>query len=321
MSVERRELVGYLDSVTREGNDEPERVMLHARDERKVYIRAVDPCDPEPERVAVYAGDEILMMEHLSHSGLHLAPEGDEGFLLSQRIVPVQEEPGVIYARHLRHGEADDGRRVHVRPGTKVSLDPYLDLDIIDEFEFQGVEGYVPLTPVLFTWLVTAGKMTDDSRRRYLLSAARRLDLAHSLFQRVEQLRQRDPEGAPATRRAAFELIGCVEMAVVSLSRAMDMCERAAQDVGATTAVPAEISSRCTAVRELRNAYEHIEDRALGRIRGDEHPDALTIFEHSSVVERGVITYRDYQLDLAVDVPTTISAIRQFLKAVAGETP
>jgi hypothetical protein len=88
--------------------------------------------------------------------------------------------------------------------------------------------------------------------------------------------------------------------------------------IGATTTVPADITTRSVAVTQIRNAYEHIEDRALGNVHNTPHPDALTIFDHDRVVIDGVITYGSYQLDLATDVPQVIDATRQFLKDIAA---
>jgi hypothetical protein len=72
--------------------------------------------------------------------------------------------------------------------------------------------------------------------------------------------------------------------------------------------VPPDITTRCDAVREIRSAYEHIEDRALGKVRGKPHLDALTTFDHLRVVKDGVIGYGAYHLDLATDIPQTIAA-------------
>lgn len=117
-----------------------------------------------------------------------------------------------------------------------------MNLNTIDEFESRGVDGYVPITPVLFTWMVMAPQPSED-KRRYLMSAALRLDLAQNLFQRVDELRQSDPEGARAVRCAVFELVGATELAVVSLSRAMDMFIKAGSRIGTTAAVPSSSPS------------------------------------------------------------------------------
>lgn len=308
----------YVGDVRLDHWPEPERAVLHAREGNKVYLRGADPCDPESDRVPVYEGDEVIVMEHIAYVTLHTELEGADGYMLSLRVVPVREEPGKVYARTLRYGEHDDGRRAHWRPNDEFVIEEMnVSLDYVDEWEGKGVAGYAPLTPVLFTWM-SFGTHQSDEKHRYLLAAARRLDQAHTLFQRIDELRQSDPEGAPAVRRAVFELVGATELAVVSLGRAVNMCTQARAAIGTTAAVPTDITTRGRAVKEIRNAYEHIEDRALGNVWGTPHPDALTIFDHHRVVIDGVIAYGGYQLDLATDVPQLIASVRQFLKDVAG---
>jgi len=99
----------------------------------------------------------------------------------------------------------------------------------------------------------------------------------------------------------------------------MDMCIKAGKDIGATNPVPSAITSRSDAVTAIRNPYEHIEDRALDKVKGKPHIDALTIFDHASLLADGVITYGLHKLDLTTDVPEIISSVRQFLKTVAGD--
>jgi hypothetical protein len=325
-SGQERTPVYYLDWIRRK-DAEPERAVLHSREDNKVYVRAVDPCDDPPaERIPLYEGDELIAMDNFSHIGHHTTPEGSEGYLLPQRIVPTgREEPGKVFARTLRYGEPDDGRRVHVRPGDVLSFDDgalSIQIDYVDEWEGQGVTGYVPLTPVLFTWMCF-GTYHSDEKRRYLLSAARRLDRAQTHFERVgelrEQLQQDPPEGAPAVRRAVFDLIGTTELALVALNRAMDMCVNAGTDIGATTTVPDLITNLRACVVQIRDAYEHIDERAVGEVRRNPNVNALSIFDHERVVADGVITYSGYYLDLATDVPDLITATRQYLKNVAAE--
>jgi hypothetical protein len=239
--------------------------------------------------------------------------------------VPVREEPGKVFARALRYGEPDDGRRVHVRPGDQLSFDEgsiSIQIDYVDEWEGQGVTGYVPLTPTLFTWMCFGTHHSDD-KRRYLLSAARRLDQAQTHFQRVgelrDQLRQNAPVGAPAVRRAVFDLIGTTELALVALNRAMDICVNARADIGTTATVPQVITLWRRGVEEIRDAYEHIDERAVGEVRNSSNPNALSIFDHERVVVDGIIAYGGYELDLGIDVPDLITATRQYLKDAAGE--
>ncbi|AFS14119.1 hypothetical protein MINTM003_21250 [Mycobacterium paraintracellulare] len=336
----------------------PERAMLSSRDGNRVYVRAVDPCDPQPpniraspgdegtvlkndlaelyvrrvaaaddpldDGVPLFTGDEVAVMEHISHISHHTAMEGDEGYLLWQRIVPTREEPGRVFARTLRHDEPDDGRRAHVRPGDQLILDDIrLEIDYVDQWEGEGVTGYVPLTPVLFTWM-RFGTGHSEDKQRYLLSAARRLDRAQTLFERVgelrDQLQNRPPEGAPALRRAAFELIGTTEMAIVALNRAMTMCADAMDAIGTSVSLPMTITNLRECVVQIRDSYEHIDERAVGEVRRNPNINAHSIFDHDQIVANGVITYGGYYLDLATDVPDLITAVRQYLKDAAAET-
>ncbi|UTT48923.1 light-mediated development protein DET1 [Rhodococcus gordoniae] len=318
LSDSERVPVGYIGEVQRENWPAPERAVFHSRVGHILYVRAADPCDPESERIPVYEGDEVVVLEHYSHIGHHTEKEGSDGFLLSQRIVPAREEHGKVFARTLEHGEHDDGRRCHVRPGDELVINPQVQLDYVDEWEGQDVHGYVPLTPVLWTWMAFGTHHSDD-KHRYLLAAARRLDRAQTLFQQVEGLRQFSPEGDPAKRRVIFELIGATELAVLSLSRALDMCEKATCAIGTTIPVPPGITEKLGAVTNIRNAYEHIEDRALGKVWKKPHPDALTIFDHDRVVTDNVVRYGADYLDLDSEVPELIQLARQYLKDVAGQ--
>ncbi|WP_433666072.1 light-mediated development protein DET1 [Nocardia sp. CA-136227] len=315
--MEQRTPIDHVVTVTTESGGKPERVMLESRAAQKVYVRAVDPCDPEPDPVPLYEGDQLIMMTHISHLSIHTSPTGSDGFLMPQRVVPIRREEGKVYARPLAHGETDDGRRVHIYPGEELVLEPRVELDAVDEWEGAGVSGYVPLTPVLFTWMQMAPPPAV-STARYLLAAARRLDLAQMLFSQVDEYRQSEHEGAPATRRAIFALIGATELALVSLARAVDMCVEASSKIGTSVPVPADVSSRADAVRAIRNAYEHIEDRALGNVHGRPHPDAATIFDHYEIVKNGAIVYGNHRLSLETDIPPIIAAVRRFLKDVAG---
>jgi hypothetical protein len=48
--------------------------------------------------------------------------------------------------------------------------------------------------------------------------------------------------------------------------------------LGSAPTVPTSISSSQESLTAIRNAYEHIEDRALGQVNKKPHPEALTIF-------------------------------------------
>lgn len=342
----------------------PERAMLSSREGNRVYVRAVDPCDPQPpgihgavgdsvpvvtvptamaevyvrkvdsaddpldDGVPLFDGDEVVALEHISHMSFHATPDDADGYMFCVRVVPEREVPGTIFMRTLRYGEPDDGRRGHWRPGDTITFEggePMVTIDHVDEFEGQGVTGYVSLAPVLFTWMSVAAQDHSDTKRRYLLAAARRLDLAHMLFERVGELRRElqlnPPEGTPAVRRVIFDLLGTTEQALVALNRAMDMSMKADTDIGTTVTVPTDITTWRKCVTEIRDAYEHIDERAVGEIRNNPSQSqiALSIFDHERVVVDGVIAYGGYQIDLENDVPDLITATRQYLKDAAAE--
>jgi hypothetical protein len=115
--------VGYIGTVQLDNWEKPERAIFHSRDGNKLYVRAAHPCDPESERVPMYKGDQLIVMQHFAYITHHTTMEGTEGYLLPQRIVPTREEPGKVFARTLRYGEHDDGRRAHVRPGDDLVVD------------------------------------------------------------------------------------------------------------------------------------------------------------------------------------------------------
>ncbi|WP_300010992.1 hypothetical protein [Pseudonocardia sp.] len=242
------------------------------------------------------------------------------------RIVPVRREGTTVFGRTLRHGESDDGRRVHLRPGDDFSIEPgglEIELDAIDEREATAfADGeYVPITPVLWIWMSIGAGGADD-KVRYLLAAARRLDAANVLLGDVERRRQvlaGDGLAGPAIRRELFGLISAVELAVVALGRVCDMIEKASSMLHSTVSVPPTVIAKQAAVNSIRNAYEHIEDRALGTVFGKPHPDALTIFNHVDLLQHDRISYGSASLDLKADMPALISEARQFLKDVAAE--
>lgn len=327
MSEDDQPAVFWLDSVTLEGVEGPVRVVLDSREGNQVIVRQADPLDGDPPRVPLHPGDVPVLMTALLGLAVHTTAEvgRTDDLMVWMRIVPVRREPGRVFARTLRRGEVDDGTRVHVRPGEELVFEQgavTVELEAIDDVERAAATGYTPLTPVLWTWL-HVGSDRSQATVRYLLAAARRLDAAARLFEGLEPLRAqvaRDDLTGPAIRRPLFELIGTVETAVVALGRAVDMAARAPNLMGTTLAVPLTITEKQKAVTAIRNAYEHIEDRALGTIQGRPDSRALSIFDHQRLVEDDVIAYAEHTLDLGSEVPALLAHIRQYLKDVASNT-
>lgn len=170
--------------------------------------------------------------------------------------------------------EADYGRRIHAIPGGQITISLVTELDHIDDQVEPTSSGHVPLTPVLWTWL-NIGTDHDEARTRFLLAAARRLDTANLLLIEVQESTDRlDQEGlaGPVIRRNLFESVGCVEQAVISLGRAVDMVSKVKDQIGRDVPIPQVAVDAAEAVRNIRDAFEHIDERANGNVWSKPHP-------------------------------------------------
>jgi hypothetical protein len=86
-----------------------------------------------------------------------------------------------------------------------------------------------------------------------------------------------------------------------------------------TTPVPPSLTALAPGLTKIRNAYEHIEDRAQGNVNRRPDPQqALTIFDWTTLFNENAVTYAGERLDLAV-VPGLLLDTRTFLKVAAGE--
>lgn len=316
-SLDGRPLVAW---VGAEPGHEDKAPVFVRREGNTIVVREKDPCDPAPSRIPCYEGDEVTKLLPVSHTSVNTTSEvGDmSGLVVSMRLVETRREPGHVYARTLRHGEADDGRRIHIEPGDAFTIEAMtVELEHIDAQEQPTESGYVPLTPVLWSWLSIGER--DESLYRYLLAAARRLDQVNEMLTAVQRHEDAANEGAhygPTFRRHVFALIGAVESTVVALGRAIAMAEKAADLIGTSAKLPESITRLSAGVTAIRNAYEHIEDRALGTVFGKPDPVALTIFDHGTLLREDTIVYGDHRLTLD-DLRTLIADTRQFLKDAA----
>jgi hypothetical protein len=198
--------------------------------------------------------------------------------------------------------------------------DVVVEIEWIDQMFPAGDDGYSPLTNTIWTWMNIGPAPNSETVTRYFLAAARRLDTAHRWFQRVrQQLDDFDPAApGPHARQAVFEIVGDIELTVVALSRAIDMAIKLSELAPISTSVPTSVVSAVVTLTELRNAYEHIEDRAQGRVRMQPDPQALTIFDWSSLFQDDAITYAGSRLELK-NVPSILLDTRTFLKEAAAE--
>lgn len=317
--------IRWLGSVQIAGSDEFVPVLEDGREGSKVFVRLADPADGEPTRVPLHQGDEVVVMTALSHITLNTQAEpgpADE-LILPIRIVPVRREGGQVYVRTLRSDETDKGDRVHVRPGDDVTIEQgamIIELAAIDRREAESfpADAYVPVTAVLGSWLALRG--LDDDTARYLLALARRLDAAALLSERIQELWNRLDEdlGAAATRRLVLELIRTTEIAIVTFGRVSNLIQKARANASVTTSIPNDLNSAHSQVKELRDAYEHIEERSIGRVYKSPNPAVLAMFDYSDLIRTGSVHYLGFSLNVRTELPELIQSARQFIIDAAG---
>jgi hypothetical protein len=251
---------------------------------------------------------------------------GANDALLGVRVVPNGRDGTKVFGRTLAEGESDSGEPVSFYPyaGEELHFPPgsvRVSLRDVDREGQPGPDGYSPVSNTLWTWLFF-GAPPDPTIFRFLFAAARRLDTAHSLCANVLDALTDRPEPFIKARQRLFGALGLAELMCVALGRAIDMLRDIPSQFGMQVTLHNSISTLSPALLEIRNAFEHIEDRALGNVRGKPHPDALSIFDQRDFVASGVLRYASYSLDMKSDVlPMLIESRRTILElavATAG---
>jgi hypothetical protein len=316
----------FLTHLQRDG--EAVRVVLEERVEHQLWVRPLDDGEPEPSTpIRVMPRDIVVPFTPLHSVTINTNPTvGDTtGFVVG---IPVAEDRRddsrqEIWLRTLRLSEGTQTRRVRAPWGYKVTFDAgavVLEIEWIDRMFPPDADGYAPLTNTLWTWMNIGLAPESEAVARYLLAAARRLDVAHRGFHRILDNLETFNRGAPGpqTRLALFEIVGEVEITIVALSRAVDMAVTLDQLAPIKTPSPARVIAMRETLTELRNAYEHIEDRAQGQVRSKPDPQALTIFDWSTLFQERAITYAGHRLALE-DLPLVLLDTRTFLKEAGAE--
>lgn len=321
------EPVGWLETVTLEGSDEPVRVVLEERRGNELILRQLDPGEPLPSRIPILEGDNLVIMTAISHIGIHSSAEAGAiaDLVHSMRVVPVRRDGTTVYARSLRLGEPDNGARLHIRPGDNIVFEAgaiVAELEAIDAREDVTESGYVPLAGVLSAWFHIGSQDWAPEVVRYALAAARRLDMANELlvdaFALEEEVNAEPRMPGPQMRRRLYKVLGCVELAVISLGRGIAMVLEFPSKFGISCETSETLRSAQQALKAIRNAYEHIDDRALGNIRGTPSEDALTIFDFERLLREDVVVYGAHTLGLSTEVPRLLAEAREALKAMVG---
>ena len=258
----------------------------------------------------------------ISHIGVCLTPNvGANDALIGVRVVPAGRQGKAILGRTLAEGEKDTGEPIRFYPyaGESVHFPPgsvQIRLQDINRSSKPGADGYAPVSNTIWTWL-TFGAPPDPNLFRFLFAAARRLDAAHALCLDVLAVLTEHPEPFIVARNRLFGALGRAELMSVALGRALDMLQTLPGRFSLQIPIPGIVVRISPALREIRNAFEHIEDRAVGNVRGKPHADALSIFDQRRLISSGILTYSSHALDLRREVLPALIESRRFVIDVA----
>lgn len=231
---------------------------------------------------------------------------GEGNFLFGGRLVPDGREGNVVYARTLRRGEEDTGEGVHVGAGEQLVIRAggfVVDSRDIDEYYNPiGVDGYRPVANTVWTWHRFAKERLDF--HLFLFALARRTDAAHALWVAAIEARDeaRKEAGIPH-RRAHFNALAAAEVAIIALGRCYRMARTLVEKYCPGMDLPDGVTKTEEAVLEMRNAFEHIDERAEAKVGREKlNADALTIFNQPDFVSASILRYMSYELNFETGV-------------------
>lgn len=248
---------------------------------------------------------------------------GEGKFLFSGRLVPDGREGNVVYGRTLRRGEEDTGEGIHVGPGEEFAIRPgglVIDSREIDEYHNPiGVGGYRPITNTVWTWHRFAKEQLGVFL--FFFALARRTDVAHALWVSAIQARDeaRKEAGIPH-RHAHFYAFSAAEVAIIALGRCYRMVGVLVEKYRPGMDLPDSVTKTQEAVLEMRNAFEHIDERAEGRVGGGKFDaDALSIFNQPDFAQASILRYKNYELNFESDVIAALIDCRELIMDAIGE--
>ena len=239
-------------------------------------------------------------------------------FLFGSRIVPIKRDGNIVYARSLRRGEKDTGKSVKLQPGDRLVI-PAGEL-VVDSREIdtyynpKGLGGYASVANTVWTWY----RITSEHLGFFLFffSLARRTDAAHALWASAMQARDKArEEGGIPRRQRSFNALAAAEMAIIALHRCIRMVYSLVDKFYPELKVPESIGKIRKPVEEIRHAFEHIDERAEGKVGPSQktHPDALTIFNQPDFVESSVLRYKEHVLNLESEVIAALLDCRELI--------
>lgn len=272
----------------------------------------------EPERQAPDSATKPI-----TYISLNLTGEvGADDSLIAVRVVSNGRDGNTVFGRTLNADEKDDGNGIELRPGEQLVFRPgdiEVSLDDVDDRSPQLKTGYKPIANTIWTWFQAFGWPREDLFR-YLFATARRLDTAHALCCATAQA-CRTPEDEPFLKSRArwFEAFGYAELACIALNRGIVMTVECPRKFGIEIETPKIIESMLPTSKAIRDAFEHIDERAMGKVRQVQDSESLSIFTQPDLISGGVIRYKTHYLCLGKDAIGALIVARQFVFLIAAK--
>ena len=256
--------------------------------------------------------------------GIHFGDDPNRVFLGSVRVVSSGQEGNTVFGESLNQGEPDDGQGIPRRLGERVVFPPgsiKVTLHDFDRENTPGPDGYAPLANTIWSWFQLPPFPDDERIFNYLFAVARRMDTAHELcVASIHNLLRRQSDSSSLPVRAQFfQALGYAEMMCVAHYRAIEMIRNFSSEFSSSVAVPNSLRELFPALKEIRNSFEHIEDRAMGKVRGQPHLEAISIFKQTDFLTTGILRYARHSLDLGKEVIPALVAGRQYIFDVSVE--
>ena len=252
--------------------------------------------------------------------GLNLGPTvGEDDAIVRVRVVPVKREGRIIYGRTLNFEEPDNDEHIAVDRGDTLIF-PLGSINVnitdVDRYSDRGPDGYAPVANTVWSWLIIPPITQPREIYHYLIAAARRLDIAHMhCVGALDGLRASSGQSSFLKQRIGmFEALGHAESMSIALSRAFRMIQNAKTKV----AVPTEVNAIADRAHKIRDAFEHIDERAEGKAHHEGPADAMTVFDQSDFFQSGVLRYAGHSLDIAIEVVPAMVAARKFIVDVVA---
>ena len=265
----------------------------------------------------------------ITYISVNLGPQvGTDDTVVGVRVVPAGREGRTVYGRTLNYGEPDSGDAIRVEPGETLIF-PQGSVKItvkdVDRYSEPEHDGYAPVANTVWSWLAIPPYTSDAMIHNYLLAAARRLDMAH-VHSMGALSGLADSSNQPSflkARAVMFNALGHAETMCIALCRAIRMIQQADAKVSVKIPVPRAVSIIQNKVQSIRDAFEHIDERAEGRARREGLNDAMSVFDQSDFFTSGVLRYAGHSLDIKDEAVAAMVAGRQFIveaAAAAGST-